>query len=166
MHESKLIIEKLKMISHPEGGFFKEIYRSKQVISNSSLPIKHSGDRNFSTSIYYLLVGEQISHFHRLKSDEIWHFYKGSPIILHCISEGKYFQIKIGNNFEKDEVPQYVIYAGVWFAAEVEDKTSYSLVGCTVAPGFDYSDFELGKREDLLKQFPQFKEIILKFTIS
>jgi uncharacterized protein len=164
MSEAKLLINKLKLIPHPEGGFFNEIYRSEKIIKKSSLPDQFNGDRNYSTSIYYLLEGEHISFFHKLISDELWHFYKGSPLILHCLSCGIYLKIRIGNNIERNESFQYLIQANTWFAAEVEDKKSYTLVGCTVAPGFDYSDFELAKRKSLLTEFPQFEEIILKFT--
>jgi uncharacterized protein len=164
MTESKLIIDKLGLRPHPEGGFFCEVYRSRSTINAARLTFKYEGDRNVSTSIYYLLEGSQISHFHKLRSDEIWHFYRGSALVLHCISEGCYSKIIVGNKIDDNEVPQYIVPAETWFAAEVMDKNSFSLLGCTVAPGFDYRDFELAIRDDLVKQFPQYKEIITRFT--
>lgn len=165
MDSAKKIIEKLKLKPHPEGGYFNEYYRSSETIEDNSLPLRFSGDRNISTSIYFLLEGNQVSLFHRLKSDEIWHYYKGSAAILHCLEEnGNYFTIRIGNNIEQNEQPQFVISNGIWFAAEIVDKDSYSLVGCTVAPGFDFADFELANQKKLIEKFPLYKELILRFS--
>ena len=164
MSEAAQIIKKLGLTSHPEGGYFRETYRAKQKINENVLPKNFIGDRNISTSIYFLLDGNQVSHFHKLKSDELWHFYKGSPIILHCLNGDNYKKIFVGNNFSKGELPQCVIEAGTWFAAEVKNKTSYSLVGCTVAPGFDFADFKLAKRSELLKRFPNREKLISRFT--
>ena len=159
MHqEANILIEKLSLLPHPEGGYFKEIYRSQQ---SSQLGKPYNGQRSFSTSIYFLLTSDQFSAFHKISQDEIWHFYKGSPIHLHIIyPEGKYQLVKIGNNLEKGEVPQYVVPGGHWFAAEVINPNSYSLVGCTVAPGFDFLDFELAKQNDLTTICPQQKKLI------
>jgi predicted cupin superfamily sugar epimerase len=124
-----------------------------------------SDKRNFSTSIYFLLEGKQVSKFHRLKSDELWHFYDGTSVIIHIIdTEGKLTQIRLGRNVEDGEVFQAVIKSGNWFAAEVIDKKSFALVGCTVSPGFDFSDFEFGNREALIKMHPDLRELIQKFT--
>lgn len=158
-------IENLKLEAHIEGGYFKEIYRSVEVIKKEHLPDRYNGDRSFSTSIYFLLKGEQISKLHKLKSDEIWHFYTGSSLLIHIIDdEGKLNTIKLGNHFTLGEHFQYVVKAGCWFCAEVIDKSSYGLIGCTVSPGFDFSDFELANREKLLENFPEHKTIIEKFT--
>lgn len=165
MEEAKLIIEKLKLEPHPEGGYFRETYRCDESVDEQHLPSRYKSKRSFSTSIYYMLAGENISHFHKLKSDEVWHFYKGSPVIIHCLNEKNgYTQIKIGLNFSKNILPQFVIEKGTWFAAEVEDKNSFSLIGCTVAPGFDYDDFELAIRDKLIQKFPQHEELITRFT--
>lgn len=163
-NEVSYIIEKLKLIAHPEGGYFNEIYRSSELISKSSLPQRYNADRNFSTSIYFMLAGEQISLFHRLKSDEIWHYYKGSVTNLHCFEGNQYSLIRIGSGIENNEQPQFVIKAGVWFAAEIENKNSYSLIGCTVAPGFDFADFEFAQRNDLIQNFPDHSDLIKRFT--
>lgn len=159
------IIKELGLLEHPEGGYFKETYRSKGSISNATLGENYQGDRNYSTCIYFLLTSEKFSAFHKINQDEIWHFYKGSPLLLHIISkEGNYSSIKIGNDFEKGEVPQYVVKGGDWFAAEVISNNAYTLVGCTVAPGFDFADFVLPERKELTALFPQHQEIITKLT--
>ncbi|MFA4924944.1 MAG: cupin domain-containing protein [Ignavibacteriaceae bacterium] len=158
-------INNLQLINHPEGGYFKEVYRSEEAITKEALPVRYSAKRNVSTSIYFLLEKEEVSHFHKLKSDEIWHFYYGSSLTIHLIDEGGNYSIqKLGRNIEEGEVLQFVIPKFSWFAAEVNDKKSFSLIGCTVAPGFDFADFELAKREELIKQFPQYKIIIGRLT--
>jgi predicted cupin superfamily sugar epimerase len=164
-YTSKDWIEKLGLIPHPEGGFYKEVYRSDETIAKSALPERYGGDRKFSTSIYYLLRGKDFSAFHKLKSDEIWHFYYGSSLIVHIFdSDGKYEQKNLGVNFEKEEEPQLVILRGSIFAAEVSDKNSFTLIGCTVAPGFDFADFELCKQEELLELYPDYSALIKRLT--
>lgn len=159
------IIAKLDLQPHPEGGFFKETYRSEAEISRDQLGEEYSGNRNYSTSIYFLLTSEDHSNFHRIKQDEIWHFYEGSPIRLHTISEdGVHNSHIIGRDILKDELPQLVVKGGDWFAAEVITKGEFSLVGCTVAPGFSFEDFELPPRNELLEKFPQHHDLITKFT--
>lgn len=158
-------IEKLDLKPHPEGGYFRDTYRSEEIFEVDQLPDRYQAARSFSTAIYYLLKGNQFSALHRLKSDEVWHFYVGSSLVIHIISEvGEYSEIKLGNTLTNREVFQAVVPAGCWFGVTVNDKNSFALVGCTIAPGFDFSDFELGDRENLLKQFPQHKAIIEKLT--
>jgi len=151
------IIDSLQLIPHPEGGYFKETYRSKESISLDGF----EGERNYSTAIYYLLKSENFSAFHRIKQDETWHFYDGSALNLHIISkEGKYHLIKIGRNLANGEVPQYTVKAGDWFGASVSKEHSFSLCGCTVAPGFDFRDFDMPEIDQLTTLFPQHLEII------
>ena len=158
-------ISNLNLTPHPEGGFYCEAYRSDEVFLKTSLDDRYNGSRSVSTSIYFLLMGNQFSAFHKIKSDEIWHFYDGSSIRLYLILEDGKLEIKnVGINIGKNEVPQIVIPRNVWFAAEPIDKESYTLVGCTVAPGFDFSDFELGTQNDLAKDFPQHKNLITRLT--
>lgn len=165
MIQASTLVNKLDLQPHPEGGFFKEVYRSDELIKTEGLPERYSSARCFGTSIYYMLVGEQVSAFHKLQSDETWHFYLGSPIVLHLISsEGNYSKIVLGQNLPEDEVFQFTIPRETWFAAEVKDKTAYSLVGCTVSPGFDFADFQFGRRDELIKLFPSQSDIISKFT--
>jgi len=159
------IIQKLDLQPHPEGGFFKETYRSEGKINADNLGINYQGERNYSTCIYFLLTSDAFSAFHRIHQDEIWHFYSGSPIHIHTISEdGIYTQTMLGSTIENGEIPQHVVAGGSWFGATVIREADYSLVGCTVAPGFDFLDFELSSRNELISRFPQHKEIITRLT--
>ncbi len=165
MKDVENIIKNLQLQPHPEGGYFKETYRSNGFITEENLGSDFSGTRNYATSIYFLLTSNSFSAFHRIQQDEIWHFYKGSPIKLHIISnEGIHTTVIIGNDFDKGQVPQYIVKAKDWFAAEVVKNNAYTLVGCTVSPGFDFKDFELPKRNTLISQFPHHKALIEKLT--
>jgi uncharacterized protein len=167
MNTVEEIIKTLGLQPHPEGGYFKETYRSEGLIKNDSLPSHYNGTRNFSTCIYFLLTSESFSAFHRIKQDEIWHFYDGSPLALHLISEnGDYSEVIIGKEINNGQVPQFVVPGGYWFAANVLQKNSFTLVGCTVSPGFDFADFELPSRQTLLDLFPEHKQIITRLTHS
>ena len=158
-------VDRLNLEKHPEGGFFKEIYRADETIAQEALPERFSGDRAFSTSIYYLLNKVDISMFHRIKQDEIWHFYEGTPLTIHCISpDGVYSASVLGRDIECGEAFQVVVKSGCYFAAETNNKDSFSLVGCTVAPGFDFADFEMPSRIDLINAFPEHEKIIDSFT--
>ncbi|MFN2262270.1 MAG: cupin domain-containing protein [Psychroflexus sp.] len=160
------IIEQLNLESHPEGGYFKETYRSQLQAENTSLPSYFEGSRHFSTCIYFMLTSDSFSAFHRVQQDEIWHFYIGQTIHLHMISEkGVYSKVKIGNRLDQDEIPQFVVPAKVWFAAEILAPESFALVGCTVSPGFDFQDFELADRKILLEKFPEHKSVISNLTL-
>ncbi len=161
--KAKYYIHKLELIKHPEGGYFREIYRAGEMFSIDP-PKKHL-KRNASTSIYFMLEGTQKSKFHRLKFDELWHFYDGTCAKVYVIDEkGNLSELIIGKDTERGEVFQLAIKKNNWFAAEVMDKKSFALIGCTVSPGFDFSDFELANKEFLLKKFPQYKSLIQKFT--
>ncbi|NER12020.1 hypothetical protein GWK08_01075 [Leptobacterium flavescens] len=166
MHpEVKKLVESLELLPHPEGGFYKEVYRSNDSISRVALPNKFNGKRSYATSIYFLITSGNFSAFHRIKQDEIWHFYGGSPLYVHCIDEnGNYIRNEVGMDIENGQAPQLVVPAGVWFGSSVKDDNSYSLVGCTVAPGFDFDDFELAEREALSTEFPQHSNIISDLT--
>lgn len=155
--------ERLDLSELPgEGGYYKETYRSDKTII---LPSETDGERSISTSIYYLLDGIQFSAFHRLKSDEIWHFYIGSSVTLYIINKMENLsEVKLGSNIEKGELFQIQVRAESWFAATVNDISSYALIGCSVSPGFDYLDFELGDRKKLIERYPQHRSIIEKFT--
>jgi len=165
MKDTNYWVEKLNLQPHPEGGFFKETYRSHEIIPQAALPERFSGDRVFATSIYFLLSKDDFSAFHRIKQDELWHFYDGTSLTIHIINlDGSYSTTKFGKNFDEGESPQVVVKAGCFFAAEINDKESFSLAGCTVAPGFDFADFEIPNRDSLIELFPQHVEIIKKFT--
>ena len=161
--KAKNYIQKLELVKHPEGGYYREIYRSAEMFT-TDYPGRRK-KRSYSTSIYFLLEGTQVSKFHRLRSDELWHFYDGSSVIIHMLDEkGSYSKINLGNDLIKEEKYQVIISKNTWFAAELFDKKSFALVGCTVSPGFDFSDFEFGKRNKLIKTFPQNKDLIIRFT--
>jgi predicted cupin superfamily sugar epimerase len=165
MNSIETIVAKLDLKPHPEGGYFKETYRSSGVINSVSLDARYNGERNYSTCIYFLLTSDNFSAFHRIKQDEIWHFYDGSPIRLHMITEaGVHTEHIIGKNISHGELPQFVVPGGCWFASEVLNKNSYSLTGCTVSPGFSFEDFELKFRKELTALFPHLESIIERLT--
>lgn len=160
MQSVKYWIEKLKLEKHPEGGWFKEVYRSEEGIAENCLPEGFSGARIFSTSIYYLLEGDDFSAFHRIKSDEIWHYYKGnSPIEIISIENGKIKKHLCGNGTGENQFFQIVVPKNTWFAARLYLKSGYALVGCTVSPGFYFDDFEMAGKE-LLEEFPNLENEI------
>ena len=156
---AKEIIDKLKLIPHPEGGFYKETYRSGYSIVNEQKEV-----RNVCTAIYYLLQDEDKSYFHCIQSDELWFFHLGEPLEIILIQSEHLVTIILGGDIGKDELPQVRIPANTWFAARVKHAKGFSLVSCTVSPGFDFADFSLAKREDLVQQFPHLKDVIEKFT--
>jgi uncharacterized protein len=161
------LVKQLNLEPHPEGGFYKETYRSAEFILHSALGNKFSGSRNFSTGIYFLLTGTNFSAFHRIKQDEMWHFYTGQTLLVHVIDPfGHYACHKVGLNLNSGEFPQLVVPAGCWFASEIESHSSedYTLVGCTVAPGFDFEDFELASADELSGLFPEHSSIIRRLT--
>lgn len=157
-------IEKLKLEPHPEGGYFRQTYKSDLLIAREALP-GFSGARAASTAIYFLLEGKKFSAFHRLRSDEVWHFYAGSPLAVHVIEPaGSYSSILLGSDPEAGQTFQAVVRAGCWFASHVADWKSWALAGCTVAPGFEFADFEMGRGEELSGQYPQHREMIRRLT--
>ena len=163
--EINKIVDQFNLLPHPEGGYFKEVYRSKGDISERELTPEFTGARNFATSIYFLLTSSNFSGFHRIKQDEIWHFYHGSPLTVHVIDlKGNYVAHKVGFDLSGKIVPQLVVPAGCWFASSVEAKNGYAFVGCTVSPGFDFDDFELAKCEQLIQEFPNHEAVIRKLT--
>ena len=166
MKDAEQWINDLNMLPLPEeGGWFKEVYRSEEYIPNDSLPDRFPGKRTFSTSIYYLLKSDEFSAFHRIKQDEIWHFYEGSSLTIHIIDQrGSYKQIKLGRDFDNGESFQATIDKGDLFAATVNQQGSFSLIGCTVAPGFEFEDFEAPDRKELLELYPEHEAVITKLT--
>jgi len=158
-------IQSLQLREHPEGGWFREFYRADETIPHHSLPSRFSGDRHFSTAIYFLLNETDFSAFHRIKQDELWHFYDGASLTIHMIDPtGNYSAVKLGKNIQAGETLVTAVKAGWLFGATVNDNRTYGLVGCTVAPGFDFEDFEMPGRAQLLEQYPQHRIIIEKLT--
>ena len=160
MKNAKNIIDSLSMKIHPEGGYFVETYRSETGYSfENKIKI-----RAYCSCIYFLLESGQKSNFHRIKQDELWHFYSGSALEIHKIdAEGKYSKAIIGNDNEIFNF-QELISANTWMAATPIDDNSFTLIGCTVAPAFEFDDFELANREELISKNPNLSDIIIKFT--
>lgn len=161
----KNIIASLELLPHPEGGWYHETYRAAETISTESLPERFGGERSFATAIYFILTSDTFSALHRIKADEQWHFYSGTALTIHVIDpDGNYQPIKLGSDLEKGETFQAVVPHGCWFGATVDAPDSYALVGCSVAPGFDFADFEMAERETLIRQLPQHEELITRLT--
>ena len=155
------IIQSFDLKPHPEGGYYRESYRS----ADSFPPAGGGARRSFSTCIYYLLVPGARSKFHRLASDEIFHFYLGDPVTWVLLSDSGELEIKVlGPSLDQAQTVQLVIPAGTWFGGFLNEGGNYALMGTTVAPGFDFQDFELAQSEKLLAEFPAAKEWILKLT--
>jgi len=152
------IINVLNLEPHQEGGYYRETYRSGEIIPTIQ--------RNYSTAIYYLLGKGDKSHLHRIKQDEVWHFYIGGRLRLCMISpEGEYKEIILGQNILDGEYLQYVVPAGWWFGAALAENVEWTLVSCTVAPGFDIADFEMANKENLIAEFPKLEIFIREFCL-
>ncbi|RTL60738.1 MAG: cupin domain-containing protein [Sphingobacteriales bacterium] len=161
MLTASYLVDHYQMQAHPEGGFYKQTYRSDEYLNTAHLPGRFGGERVISTAIYFLLEGNQFSAFHRIKSDELWHFYYGTSLNIYVIHlNGELKIIKLGNNIVEGENFQTVVPAGCWFASKPVKEEGFSFVGCTVAPGFDFADFELAKANSLIKEYPQHKDLI------
>jgi len=163
-HDAEAVIHLLGLTPHPEGGHYRELYRSAEEHPAAALPARYGGARAYGTGIYYLLRAGERSRFHRIKSDEIWHHYQGCPVALHLLhGDGGYQRAVLGPPPRGDGW-QVAIPQGVWFAAEVLDDAGYALVGCTVAPGFEYADFELADGAALRARYPQHAALIDRLT--
>jgi hypothetical protein len=158
MH-TKDLFRILQLKPHPEGGYYRETYRSEEKVTTDKGNV-----RNLCTGIYYLLEDNDKSCFHRISSDEQWFFHQGQAIEIFQIIDGRLVVIQLGNDVEKGELPQVCIPAHTWFAAKIGCSTGYSLVSCTVSPGFDFADFELAARADLIVEYPGLKRVIVEFT--
>ncbi|MDQ6481985.1 cupin domain-containing protein [Dyadobacter sp. LHD-138] len=166
MKKASYWVEQYNLTAHPEGGFYAETYRSFENIPQKALPEGFGGDRSFATGIYFLLEKHHFSAFHRIKSDEMWHFYQGEALEIFVIYpvSGKLDVIRLGDDPEKGETFQAVVPANTWFASRPASGSKYALVGCTVAPGFDFEDFEMADRETLRASFPQHAKLIEELT--
>lgn len=160
-------IDRFNLQPHPEGGFYRETYRSPTTLSRSDLPGGFRVSQPVSTAIYFLLTDEIFSALHRIKSDEMWHFYDGDPLEVHMLSgppPGRHEVLALGRG---DGLHlQGTVTAGVWFGARVRAPGTWSLVGCTVAPGFCFEDFEMANRENLVMQFPGHRTWLESLTRS
>lgn len=162
MNCATFYINHLELKPHPEGGYYKETYRSEGTIPASALR-DFNTERSYSTAIYYLLQQGDFSAFHKIKSDECWHYYAGDALLIHVLyDDGNHRCIKLGSAIDEGETFQFVIPANTWFAAECAQESVFVLTGCTVAPGFDFADFEMADQQKLMQQFPQHKNLIAR----
>ena len=161
MSRINLLIQQYNLKPHPEGGWYIQTYKSNELIGANALPARFGGDRSFSTAIYFLLEQGNFSAFHRIKSDECWHFYAGDPLLIYVIEgDGELKIISLGNDPEKGQTFQYVVPANCWFASRPAPGSEYCFAGCTVSPGFEFEDFELANANELSNAFPQHTDII------
>ncbi len=159
------IRKRLKLQPHPEGGYFTETYRSVHKLPKKVLPGGYGGDRAVSTAIYYLLTSKSFSAMHRLRGDEVFHFYLGDPVdLLQLHPDGTGKIAVLGPNLAAGMRPQLVVPGGVWQGMKLLRGGKYALLGTTVAPGFDFKDFEIGHREELVDEYPQFAKLITELT--
>jgi predicted cupin superfamily sugar epimerase len=153
------VIASLGLVPHPEGGFFSETFRSSATVD---APV--GARRAASTAIYFLLRAGDFSAFHTVRSDEVWHHYLGASLELHTIDpSGQYERVELGPNLLHGERPQWVVPAGTLQAARVIGD-SFTLCGCTVAPGFDFADFDMPARSSLVARFSALRDVIESFT--
>ena len=165
MPDAAYWIDRLGLQPHPEGGYFRESYRSPERLEPGAIDGDHEGPRSLATAIYFLLDGGSFSALHRLKSDELWLFHDGMPLTVHAIDpSGAYRTYRLGLGVDDGRRPQAAVPAGSWFGATVDDPEGYALVGCTVAPGFDFDDFELADRDVLTARYPEHAALIARLT--
>lgn len=156
----------LQLEAHPcEGGYFRQTWKSEEEISLDALPSRYTGPRAAGTAIYYLLEPSTFSEMHRLISDEVFHFYYGDPVeMLQLWPDGTSRVVQLGGDLAAGMLPQLVVSKGVWQGSRLIPGGEVALIGCTVSPGFDYSDYETGKRADLLREYPHATELIEVLT--
>jgi predicted cupin superfamily sugar epimerase len=164
MVTAEKLIETLKLTRHPEGGYFRETYRSHLMIGAASLAIGFEGERSVCTSIYFLLPYGDCSTLHRIKSDEIWHYHMGAALSIYVFDKGRLNIYKLGPNLEAGENLQIVVPANAWFGAICPMENSFTLCSCIVSPGFDFNDFELAQRKHILLDLPAYEKEIVMLT--
>ena len=156
----------LELEPHPsEGGYFVETYRSKEAVEPEALPERYGAARSFGTAIYYMLTPETFSEMHRLKSDEVFHFYLGDPVeMLQLRPDGSGKVVILGSDVVEGMRPQFMAPREVWQGIRLRPRGKFALMGCTVAPGFDYADYESGTRAALAEAYPDYSELIAQLT--
>ncbi len=155
-------IDHLELSPHPEGGYYRATYKADLTIAGSALPSTFGGNRAASTAIYFLLEGKDFSAFHRIAADEVWHFYAGNSLVVYVIdAEGNASELHLGSG---SGCFQAVVKAGCWFASRLKEPAGFALVGCTVAPGFEFEDFELATRSELIREYPAHRKLIEELT--
>ncbi len=160
------LIALLNLQPHPrEGGFFRETYRSGHRLPAPALPGHYGAERSVSTAIYYLLTPGTCSALHRLATDEIFHFYFGGPVrMLQLHPDGQGREVILGPDPTRGQEPQVIVPAGVWQGSLLEPGAEFALLGCTVAPGFEYADYQGGDRTELTARYPAFADLIRRLT--
>jgi uncharacterized protein len=168
MPTTEELIRHLNLQPHPkEGGFFRETYRADDVWPLSALPARYGSERHASTAIYYLLTPATFSALHRLQTDEIFHFYLGSPVrMLQLLPNGMGRTIVLGSDLLAGQQVQVVVPRGVWQGSLLEPGGAFALLGCTVAPGFEYADYESATRNEMVERYPTFAELIAQLTVA
>lgn len=165
MHDADYWIAALGLKRHPEGGYYRETYRSEARVPKAQLPGDFSGDRTFATSILFLLEGDDFSALHRIKQDELWYFHAGSALAIHVIDPaGRSSCLTLGLDPGRGQQPHAVVRARSLFGAALRERNSFALVSCVCAPGFDFEDFEMPARPALLALFPQHAALIERLT--
>ncbi|MFA6030511.1 MAG: cupin domain-containing protein [Elusimicrobiota bacterium] len=159
------LVRLLELKPHPEGGFYRETYRAPGVIARIALPGAFDGPRPYSTSILYLLPEGSVSRLHRLRSDELWHYHLGGPLtVCEFCPDGRVLRTALGPDPRAGQRLQHAVEAGRWFGAEPARGAGFCLVGATVSPGFDFRDFEMARREELLARHPSERDLVLRLT--
>jgi uncharacterized protein len=165
MITAKRLIKLLNLQPHPEGGYYAETYRSNELIPKEALLERYAGPRSYGTAIYYLLTPQTFSAIHRLATDEIYHFYLGDPVVLILLQQdGSGRLVTLGSDVASGMQLQTVVSRGTWQGAKLVDGGKYALLGTTVAPSFDFADFEVGRRSDLIPSYPAFRDAIIAMT--
>lgn len=163
--EAAFWIDRLRLAPHPEGGHYCQTYRSAEEIPAGALPSRYDGPRAFATAIYFLLEAGEVSALHRLRSDELWHFHAGGSLLIHAIAaDGTLRTQRLGTDIERGDQWQACVTQGPWFGAELAPGAAFALMSCTVSPGFDYADFELARRAELIAEYPQHRALIERLT--
>ncbi len=165
MITAEKLVKLLSLKSHPEGGYYRETYRSDELIEKGALPERYAGNRRYGTAIYYLLTRETFSAIHRIKTDEIYHFYLGDPVeLVQLLPDGSGCVVILGNDIAGGAQVQTVVQRGTWHGSRLAEGGTYALLGTTVSPGFEFSDFELGDRNELIRAYPSFSDTIIALT--
>ena len=162
MHTAEEYIKQLQLIAHPEGGYYKETYRSLSKMQADGF----DGNRSVATSIYFLLRDTEKSHLHRIKSDEQWYFHAGNVLEIVVLHEGKLSVQLLGTNIGNGEALHITVPAGAWFGSRVKGQMGFALVSCVVAPGFDFADFELASYKKISREFPAYDSLLKEMCIE
>ncbi|WP_078832507.1 cupin domain-containing protein [Sediminibacterium ginsengisoli] len=166
MITAQQLVETYSLLPHPEGGYYRETYRSEGTIPAEALP-GFNGSRHYATAIFFLLEQGNFSAFHRIRSDECWHFYAGQTMYVHVLHpSGQLETVLLGNDMQSGTRFQYTVPAGCWFASETAPGSSFAFVGCTVSPGFDFADFELAHAAELAGIYPDHADLINRLCLQ